>query len=267
MSTEPSRTAVSTAVAGEGKSSLPSGSVTFEQMQRLAVSIAKSGLFGLRDADQALALMAIAQAEGKHPAIIARDYHIITTDQGSRPAKKADAMLRDFQAAGGKVEWHKLDDTIADATFSHPQGGSIRISWDMKRAEQAGLVGRKGDMYKKYARAMFRARVVSEGVRTIWPSATSGMYTPQEAEDIVPELDVTPNRLDDAVTATAGPNALSEEDRDAHFNSIGGAPDLEKLKGAFSAAWKHASEAKDHAAGAAFKQVYESRKTELGVVI
>ena len=42
MSTEPSRTAVSTAVAGE---SLEAVHVTFEQMQRMAVSVAKSGLF------------------------------------------------------------------------------------------------------------------------------------------------------------------------------------------------------------------------------
>jgi len=88
-------------------------------------------------------------------------------------AKKSEAMLRDFLSAGGKVEWHQLDNELADATFSHPAGGTIRISWDMERARKAGLGGK--DMYLKYPRQMLRARVVSEGVRTVWPSATSGM--------------------------------------------------------------------------------------------
>lgn len=151
--------------------------VSFGDMERLAESIAKSGLFGMKTKDQALALMAISQAEGRHPALAARDYDII---QG-RSAKKAEAMLRDFLEAGGKVEWHKLDDTIADATFSHPAGGSVRITWDTKRAQMAGLHGK--DMYKKYPRQMLRSRVVSEGVRTVYPAATSGMYVPEEVAD------------------------------------------------------------------------------------
>jgi hypothetical protein len=42
---------------------------------------------------------------------------------------------------------------------------------------------------------MLRARVISEGVNTVYPGATSGMITPEEAADIPvagPELDVTP---------------------------------------------------------------------------
>src|SRR5215467_10992207 len=99
--------------------------VPLPDMERMAVAIARSGLFGVRTPDQALALMLVSQSEGRHPALAARDYDII---QG-RPAKKAEAMLRDFLHAGGKVEWHKLDDSEADATFHHPQGGKVRISW------------------------------------------------------------------------------------------------------------------------------------------
>lgn len=152
-------------------------SVSFADMERLAESIANSGLFGMKNKDQALALMAIAQAEGRHPALAARDYDII---QG-RSAKKAEAMLRDFFEAGGKVEWHTLEDTKADATFSHPLGGSARITWDTDRARVAGLLTK--DMYKKYPRQMLRSRVVSEGVRTVYPAATSGMYVPEEVSD------------------------------------------------------------------------------------
>lgn len=155
--------------------------IPVNDLQVMAVSIAKSGLFGAKNPDQALALMLIAQAEGMHPAIAARDYDII---QG-RPAKKAEAMLRDFLASGGRVEWHELSDAKADATFSHPAGGTVRIDWDMERAKRAGLTSK--DNWNKFRRAMLRSRCVSEGIRTVCPSATSGMYAPEEAGEI-PEV-------------------------------------------------------------------------------
>lgn len=151
--------------------------VTVSDLDRMAQAIAKSGLFSIKTADQALVLLLISQAEGRSPALAARDYDII---QG-RPSKKAEAMLRDFLSSGGKVEWHELTDTAAAATFSHPQGGSARIDWDMRRAKAAGLGGK--DMWSKYPRQMLRSRVVSEGVRTVWPAATSGMYVPEEVAD------------------------------------------------------------------------------------
>ena len=143
-------------------------------MERMALAIAKSGLFGIKTPEAAMSLMLISIAEGRHPALAARDYDII---QG-RPAKKSEAMLRDFLQSGGSVEWHNLNDDLADATFSHPQGGKVRITWDMERAKQAGLAGR--DMFKKFPRQMLRSRVVSEGIRTTCPMATSGMYVPEE---------------------------------------------------------------------------------------
>lgn len=155
-----------------------STTMPFGELERLADAIAKSGMFGMKTKDQALVLMAISQAEGRHPALAARDYDVI---QG-RPSKKAEAMMRDFLQAGGKIEWHALTDECADATFSHPQTGRVRIAWDMKRATVAGLAAK--DMFKKFPRQMLRSRTVSEGIRTLWPLATSGFYVPEEAADI-----------------------------------------------------------------------------------
>lgn len=171
--------------------------IPFNDIERMASAVAKSNLFGVKNQDQAIALMLVAQAEGRHPALAARDYDII---QG-RPSKKAEAMLRDFLESGGSVEWHQLDDALADATFSHPAGGKVRIEWTMKRAIAAGLGGR--DMWKKYPRQMLRSRVVSEGIRTVCPMATSGMYIPEEVSDMVREKDITP-------TAGAGDNLTQE---------------------------------------------------------
>jgi hypothetical protein len=180
--------------------------IPVSDIQSMSVAIAKSGLFGAKTPEQAMALMLVAQAEGLHPASAARDYDII---QG-RACKKSEAMLRDFLAAGGSVQWHALSDTQAAATFSHPAGGSIRIDWDMKRASTAGLSSK--DMWKKYPRNMLRARCVSEGVRTVCPMATGGMYTPEERQDMGAEVPpvveardmgeaVVVPRLDDVLTA------------------------------------------------------------------
>ena len=167
---------------------VPSFAVT--DLERMALAFAGSKLFGMSTPDQALALCLVAQAEGRHPASAAQDYHIIS----GRPAKKADAMLRDFISAGGKVEWHALDNETADATFSHPSGGTVRIDWTMARAQAAGLAT---PMWKKYPRQMLRSRTVSEGVRTVCPGATSGMYVPEEVQDFAPTNDTVRDVTDE----------------------------------------------------------------------
>jgi hypothetical protein len=157
-------------------------SFSMSEVERIAGAIAKSGMFGLKDPYGVLTLCLLAQAEGQHPAVVFRDYSVIS----GKPAKKAEAMLRDFINSGGKVEWHKLDDDGADATFTHP-AGSARISWDKERAKKAQL-GSNG-MYAKYPRQMFRSRVISEGVRTVYPGATSGLYVPEEVASFEPKAD------------------------------------------------------------------------------
>ncbi len=151
--------------------------VALGDMQVMASAIVKSGLFGMKTPDQALALMIVATAEGRHPGSVASDYHII---QG-RASLKADSMLARFQQSGGRVEWHDHTNEKVSATFSHPAGGSLRIDWDMARAKAAGL-GSK-DNWRSYPRQMLRARVISEGVRATFPAVLNGMYTPEEVQE------------------------------------------------------------------------------------
>ena len=154
--------------------------IPVSEMRQMASAVAKSGLFGIKTEDQALALMLIAQGEGLHPAIAARDYHVI---QG-RPTLKADAMLARFQAAGGKVEWKTYTDQQVTGVFSHPQGGSLELTWTMKQAHAIGLAGK--DNWNKYPRAMLRSRCVSEGIRTVYPGCVVGTYTDEEVESFSP---------------------------------------------------------------------------------
>ena len=151
--------------------------VPLGEIERMAGAISKSGLFGMRTPEQAVALMLLAQAEGQHPVTAARDYHSV---QG-KPVMKAAAMLARFQDRGGRVEWHELTDEIARATFTHPLGGSITMQWDKERAERAGLLGRQ--TWKQYPRAMLRARLVNEAISSVFPGVCVGIYTPEEVAD------------------------------------------------------------------------------------
>ena len=155
--------------------------VPFTELDGLSQKLAVSGLFAGKTKEQIFSLLMLAHAEGVHPMTAMRDFDII---QG-RPAKKAEAMHRSFLAAGGSVIWHKLDDTIADATFTHPQGGEARIVWDMERVKKAQI--KNEAMYAKYPRPMLRSRCISEGVRTVYPAATSGLYEPGEVKGMEPQ--------------------------------------------------------------------------------
>jgi hypothetical protein len=154
---------------------LPALSMT--EIEHIATTIARGGLFGSKDPYAVATLCMLAYAEGQHPVSVFRDYHVIS----GKPSKKAEAMQRDFLSAGGKIEWHTLTDECADATFSHPTGGSARIAWDQARVKKAQLGSNA--MHTKYPRQMLRSRVVSEGVRTVFPGATSGLYVPEEVQD------------------------------------------------------------------------------------
>jgi hypothetical protein len=155
--------------------------VSFSEMDQMAGAIAQSGLFGMKDKNSVLALMAVAQAEGLHPATAARDFHII---QG-RPALKADAMLARFQNAGGKVDWEVYTDEKVTGIFSHPNGGSLAVTWTIEQATRIGLV-KPGSGWQKFPRAMLRSRCISEGIRSVFPGSVTGFYSPEEVADFEP---------------------------------------------------------------------------------
>jgi hypothetical protein len=154
--------------------------VPFQELESMASYIVRSKLFGAKDESQAMSLMLIAQAEGCHPMTAVQDFDIV---QG-RPARKTHSILARFQAAGGSVAWEEISGTRAVGTFTHKQGGSLRVEWTFEQAKKAGLTGK--DNWRNYPQAMLRARAIAEGVRAVYPGAIGGMLTVEEAQDIVP---------------------------------------------------------------------------------
>ena len=144
----------------------------------MAEVIAESKLFGIQNAKQALALGLLCQAEGRHIGEAGRDYHIIN----GKPVLKSEIMLARFQAAGGKVEYHEYTTESVSVTFTHPQGGSLKVTWNIQDAKRAGLLG--NPTWQKYPKQMLSNRVISEGIRRTYPGVLSGCYTPEEISDI-----------------------------------------------------------------------------------
>ncbi len=155
--------------------------VPFNELESMASYIVRSKLFGAKDESQAMSLMLIAQAEGCHPMTAVQDFDIV---QG-RPARKTHSILARFQAAGGSVSWEEINSTHAVGTFSHKQGGSLRVEWTFEQAKKAGLTNK--DNWKNYPQAMLRARCIAEGVRAVFPGAIGGMMSVEEAFDLPPQ--------------------------------------------------------------------------------
>lgn len=152
--------------------------IPINELQTMATAACKSGLFQMPSPEAALTLMLLCQAEGLHPIQAMRQYHIIK----GRPAMRADAMQAAFQNAGGKIQWIERSDTKCSAEFSHPAGGVCPVTWSIEAAKQAGLTG--NPTWQKFPRAMLSARVVSEGIRAVYPAVVCGLYTPEEIQDI-----------------------------------------------------------------------------------
>lgn len=150
--------------------------IPYSDIEKMAMVMGKGKLFG-KTADELLPLMLIAQAEGLHPVRAAQDYDII---QG-KPAITSRAALSRFQEAGGKINWIVRNDKEAEAEFSHPQGGNLKVKWTMERAVQAGVAGKA--TWKQYPAQMLSARVVAEGVRAVYPACLSRLYTVEEVVD------------------------------------------------------------------------------------
>jgi hypothetical protein len=155
--------------------------VAVSDMNVMADAMVKSNFYGFKNKDQMLAVMLVAQAEGKHPATVVQEYDIIM----GRPALKSQAMLARFQLAGGKVDWHEISPTKCSGTFSHPQGGSLKVEWTIEMAKLAGLY-KDNSGWTKYPEDMLRSRVVSRAVRSVFPACILGHYAVEEVQDFDP---------------------------------------------------------------------------------
>lgn len=188
--------------------------ISMDDMSVMAQAVAKSGMFGVRDESQALSLMLLCQAEGLHPVMALRRYHIIE----GKPSMRADALQGEFEQTGA-ILWHERSEAECSATFFREKSradpaGRIRARQRyaaLKAGESVAALAEIGEMtiirtikdaiekkvamswkdqqwqmkhnWKQSPRQMLHARCLSEGVRAIAPGLIAGIYTEDEALD------------------------------------------------------------------------------------
>jgi len=170
---------------------------TVEEAWNLASAFHKSGMFGVKSADQALTVLLTGMELGLAPAQSLRGIQVI---QG-RPSPSADTMAAVCQARPDVCKYFRLvSSDTSQATYEtwrvgHPD--PVPMTYTIAQAKQAGLAGK--DIWKAYPEAMLRARCISALTKAVYQDLILGLYTPEEAEDFdAPASPPPPARTPDA---------------------------------------------------------------------
>ena len=105
-------------------------------LERIAAVIAKSGMGGFKNVQQAKATMILALAEGIPIGKAIHEYNVIN----GRLALKSESMLARFQNAGGRIEYAVYTDEKVTASAHHQKGGALTVTWTLADAKRAGLL-------------------------------------------------------------------------------------------------------------------------------
>ena len=227
--------------------------VSFQDLRVMAEDVHKSGMLGTKNVEQAIVIMGICQAEGIHPLMVTRRYHIIE----GHASMRADAMTGEYLSKGGTLLWHVRTDSTCAATFfangvkvteeainrgrarcrailkndiealidlSLP--GEETIVRTLKDCEEKGLTTSWRDgkwetkkNWQQSPRQMLTARVETEGIRLMSPGLIAGIYDPDEVEQIIDNERALPE-------ATGDERIIQEEAKRLEANGVD--PDLAK---------------------------------------
>lgn len=157
--------------------------IPFADLHSMAKAVQSGGCFPtLRNVDQAVSLLLLAQAEGIHPIMALRRFHIMSD---GKPSMRADAMAAGFRKIGGDIEWlNEADDGKAQYANWTLNGRTKRIGFTWAEAEKAGYTAKAGTNWHKDPASMLRARATSRAIRMMAPEIVVGLYTPEEMDEL-----------------------------------------------------------------------------------
>lgn len=169
-----------------------------------------------------------------------------------RPTLAADTMVA-LVLGSGKAEYFRcVEGTDKKATYETKRIGGTpeQVTWTIEDATRAGLTGK--DNWKKYPRAMLKARCRAELARDVYPDVLAGCYEHSEADEIVPYrdsgiieaesvdvIDVKDGSLDEALVAIRETETVD---------------DLRNLSARFAEEFKNASASVQEQIAAAWKE-------------
>jgi hypothetical protein len=190
-------------------------------IEKLGMWIATSQMFGTTNPAQACIIAADLFITNQ-PLM---DYQKRNDMLHGKPSKPYDAMIAEFQEAGGKIKVIEKSPECAhiELTFDG-NSKEFKFTWEEAQKEplpyqvtkeltEAKIIdmlarGEKPPLKAKYATPRSRAimlfaRVASDGIRTVAARVNFGMYTPEEIEDFSENATVQP------VVGAAAPSSVS----------------------------------------------------------
>jgi len=143
--------------------------------------LVQTELFGTKNPADGFVIAVMCRQSGMTYAEFMQNFHFIK----GRVSKRADAIQADFQKAGGEIEIVQRDE---DGSVIKLRMGKAEYTskclWTEIQAEPF-VTNPKDQNYKtpRKRMQMMWARAISDGVRTVYPAAVQGVYTPEETED------------------------------------------------------------------------------------
>ena len=151
---------------------------SYDDVQRLAAAVAKSGLYGCRTADDAFVRIVTGIEMGISPMQAMRTISVFSGKPLLDAALIAGLCMRHHEC----IYWKYLDTTTHQCTIEtkHARNGVTRLTYTIEDAKRADLSGK--DTWRKYPQAMLRARCISALARMAYPEVVAGIYVPEEME-------------------------------------------------------------------------------------
>ena len=175
-----------------------------DDVWNLAERAAKSGLFGVRSAEDAFVRIVTGAELGVSSYTALRTIAVFN----GKPVLDATLIAALCQRSRDCLRWQYVEKTDQRCTIEthHRRDGVIRHSFTIQEAKDARLLGK--DNWKYYPAAMLRARCISSLAKLAYPDVVAGVYTPEEMEQPLPDLtDGVASRLE-ADTAQRTTDAL-----------------------------------------------------------
>lgn len=162
---------------------------TWDVMRSQAEVLVKSGFLpsSVKTPEQAIAIIMKGYEVGLPPMQAFSHINIIQGKPAASPESQLALIYKN--CSGANINFVRLADNECIIEASRPGGKKTIFKFDEEDAKKAGLLNK--DNWKKYPRAMFRSRCVSEMARTMFPDAIMGLsYTPEELNpDIIVSAD------------------------------------------------------------------------------
>lgn len=204
----------------------------WQAMREQAKALVSSGFLpkAINTPEKAITLAMAGRELGLGMMQAIRSLHIID----GKPVMSADLMaaLVHRNVAGAMLRVETSDNEECVVVAARNGGKPTRFAFSLEDAKRAGLTNK--DNWRKYPRAMLRARCLAEAVRATFPDALFGVYHPDELGAIttedgeVVEINPSPPRI--RATTDAVPVEEQATDTPAILEAIGAADSLDELR-------------------------------------